>query len=505
MSDEMTELGTTGLRRVGGFVIDDQLSALRGTNAVNAWREMSDNDPIVGALLFAIEKLIMKVEWRTDPYVDSDGVSTPQDEAVAEFVESCRHDLNESWGALLQGILTMLPFGFSFHELVYKRRGGPDAKDASKKSRYSDGKIGWRKIAYRAQETRWQWVFGPDGGLEAMVQWDPSTGKHATIPMEKALLFRTTVAKANPEGRSILRNSFRPWYYKRRIEEFEAVGIERDLAGLPIAYVPPSLLSSSATQAQQSALSAITDIVQGIKRNEQEGVVFPLAYDESGREMFRLELLSSGGQRQFDTDKIISRYDQRIAMTTLSDFILLGHEGVGSFALGSSKIDLFISAVEAWVRAICDVFNDHAIPRLLKLNGMDTSRCPMLTYGELGSIDLTSIADFVGKLTQAGALIPDEGLENFLRDVGNLPPADHESPLSTLIPGLGMPEEMDTETVDTVTTEADDVATMRAKADALGILIRAGMEPEAAAKLVGLPGARFTGLQPTTLKAPGSE
>jgi hypothetical protein len=68
-----------------------------------------------------------------------------------------------------------------------------------------------------------------------------------------------------------------------------------------------------------------------------------------------------------------------------------------------------------------------------------------------------------------------------------------------------MPEEMDTETVDTVTTEADDVATMRAKADALGILIRAGMEPEAAAKLVGLPGARFTGLQPTTLKAPGSE
>jgi hypothetical protein len=129
----------------------------------------------------------------------------------------------------------------------------------------------------------------------------------------------------------------------------------------------------------------------------------------------------------------------------------------------------------------------------------------MLTYGELGSIDLTSIADFVGKLTQAGALIPDEGLENFLRDVGNLPPADHESPLSTLIPGLGMPEEMDTETVDTVTTDADDVATMRAKADALGILIRAGMEPETAAKLVGLPGARFTGLQPTTLKAPGSE
>ena len=441
MADDYTELGTSGLRRVGGFIIDDQLSALRGTNAVNAWREMSDNDPIVGALLFAIEKLIMKVEWRVDAYSDEGEDPTEADMAVAEFVESCRHDLNESWSSLIQGILTMLPFGWSFHELVYKRRLGPDQTDPTKRSRYSDGKIGWRKIAYRAQETRWQWVFSPDGGLEGMIQWDPSTGRHALIPMEKALLFRTTVAKANPEGRSILRNSFRPWYYKRRIEEFEAVGIERDLAGLPIAYVPPQLLSATATDAQRAALSAITDIVQGIKRNEQEGVVFPLAYDEQGNEMFRLELLSSGGQRQFDTDKIIARYDQRIAMTTLSDFILLGHENVGSFSLGSSKVDLFTTAIDAWARAIADVFTDHAIPRLLKLNGMDTARCPSLNYGDIGAIDLTVLGDFVGKLAQAGALVPDEGLEDWLRDLAGLPPADHLAPLPTNVPGLGGPVE----------------------------------------------------------------
>lgn len=439
-SDDMIELGTTGLRRTGGFVIDDQLNALRGTNAVSAWREMSDNDPIVGALLFAIEKLILKVEWRVDPYTDENGDSTPEDVAVAEFVESCRHDLNESWSSLLQGILTMLPFGWSLHELVYKRRLGPDQTDPTKRSRFNDGKIGWRKIAYRAQETRWQWIFGPDGGLEGMSQWDPSTGKHADIPIEKALLFRTTVAKANPEGRSILRNSFRPWYYKRRIEEFEAVGIERDLAGLPIAYVPPALLSQAATDAQKASLSAITEIVQGIKRNEQEGVVFPLAYDEAGREMFRLELLSSGGQRQFDTDKIISRYDQRIAMTTLSDFILLGHEAVGSFSLGSSKIDLFTTAIDAWARAIADVFNDHGIPRLLKLNGMDTSRSPLLTYGDIGAVDLSVLGEFIAKVTQAGALVPDEGLEDWLRDVANLPPADHSAPMPNTIPGLGGPE-----------------------------------------------------------------
>lgn len=435
-ADDYTELGTTGLRRVGGFVIDDQLSALRGTNAVNAWREMSDNDPIVGALLFAVERLIMKVEWRVDPFVDEQGDSTPEDEALAEFVESCRHDLNESWSSLIQGILTMLPFGWSFHELVYKKRLGPEQADPSKRSRYSDGKIGWRKIAYRAQETRWMWQFGSDGSLEGMVQWDPSTGRHATIPIEKALLFRTTVAKSNPEGRSILRNAFRPWYYKRRIEEFEAVGIERDLAGLPIAYVPPSLLASNATDAQRIALEAITGIVQGIKRNEQEGVVFPLAFDEQGHEMFRLELLSSGGQRQFDTDKIIARYDQRIAMTALADFILLGHENVGSFALGASKVDLFATAIDAWARAIADVFNDHAIPRLLRLNGVDPSRSPRLTYGDIGAVDLAVLAEFISKLSQAGAIVPDAGLEDWAREIANLPPADHSAPMPSSIPGL---------------------------------------------------------------------
>ena len=32
----------------------------------------------------------------------------------------------------------------------------------------------------------------------------------------------------------MLRNSYRSWYYKKRLEEFESVGVERDLAGLPM-------------------------------------------------------------------------------------------------------------------------------------------------------------------------------------------------------------------------------------------------------------------------------
>lgn len=418
--NEMTELGTTGLRRSGGFVIDEYLNALRGTRGHRTYREMSDNDPVIGSILFAIEKILLRLEWRVDA-----GEDTEQGKELQEFVDECLHDMSDSWDQTLMSILSMLVHGFSFHEIVYKRRVSPIADDPSKKSKFSDNRIGWRKWSIRSQETLWRWDIDENGGIQGMFQIDPSSYRgEVYIPIEKALLFRPNVTKNNPEGRSLLRNAYRPWFFKKRIEEIEAVGIERDLAGLPVAYVPPEYLAANASASQQAVLSAITNIVQGIKRNEQEGVVFPLMFDDNNNEMFRLSLLSTGGQRQFDTDKIISRYDQRIAMSVLSDFILLGHDRVGSFSLGTSKIDLWTMAVEAIAKSIAEVVNTHAIPRLLNLNGIKAEKLPYLTYGDVAQVELTELGDFIQKLTAAGALTPDEKLEEYLRDIAGLPPME---------------------------------------------------------------------------------
>ena len=402
-------------------------SNLRGIRGAKVYREMRDNDPTIGSMLFAIEKVITRLEWRVDPYSDNsaDGDITPEDKEAADFIESCINDMSDSWDATLSSILSMLVFGYSYHEIVYKVRGG-DVDDPKKRSKHSDGKIGWRKMPIRAQETLFRWELSEDGGIESMWQVDPATGGTHIIPIEKALLFRTTVNKNNPEGRSILRNAYRPWYFKKRIEELEAIGIERDLAGLPVAYLPPEFMSSGATPEQAAVFASIQNIVTSIKRNEQEGIVMPAMYDEAGHKMFDLQLLSSGGSRQFDTDKVISRYDQRISMSVLSDFILLGHDRVGSYSLGTSKMDLWSMAVDSIAKNIAEVMNQYAIPRLMKLNGMDTSRPPILTYGEVSHIDLTEISDFVSKLAQAGVLMPDPKLEDYLRDLAGLPPAEHD-------------------------------------------------------------------------------
>lgn len=437
---DLNELGSTGLRRSGGTVYEEFLSSLRGIRGARVYREMADNDPTIGSMLFAIEKVVTRLEWRVDPYNDNsaDGDVSPEDKEVAAFVESCLHDMSDSWDQTLSQILSMLIFGYSYHEIVYKIRGG-DSKDPKRKSKFDDGKVGWRKLPIRAQETLFRWEIDEDGGIQAMVQVDPSQGGVHTIPIEKALLFRTTTQKNNPEGRSILRNAYRPWFFKRRIEEIEAIGIERDLAGLPVAFIPPEYLSSNATGDQLAVLNAITTIVQNVKRNEQEGVIFPTMYDEQGHKMFDLQLLSSGGSRQFDTDKIIQRYDQRMSMSILSDFILLGHDRVGSYALGSSKMDLWSMAVDSIAKNIAEVINQYAIPRLLKLNGMDASRPPFLTYGEVSHVDLTEISDFVMKLAQAGILAPDPKLEDYLRDLAGLPPAEHDGQNFGMPPMSGEP------------------------------------------------------------------
>jgi len=51
----------------------------------------------------------------------------------------------------------------------------------------------------------------------------------------------------------------------------------------------------------------------------------------------------------------------------------------------------------------------------------------------------------------------------------------------------------------------EDAAAIKAKADALGVLIRAGVDPEEAARRVGLSGLEFTGATPVALRLPESQ
>lgn len=416
----LVEMGVTGLQRSGGYVHEEFLPGLRGTKAIRVFAEMRDNDPVVGGVLFAVDKLIRQVEWRVQS-----ASPKKKDEKAAQFVEECLRDMSHSWEDHIAEALSMLVFGWSWHEIVYKYRRGDEPRGGGASSKHDDGKVGWRKLPIRSQDTLAEWEFGSDGSVSAMVQIAPPDYKRITIPIERSLLYRTTSYKNNPEGRSILRNAYRPWYMKRRLEEIESIGTERDLAGFPILYVDPVIMGSNTTSAQAEAYGVYKDIVQNVRRDSQEGLILPSSRDEGGNLLYELKLLSSGSRRQFDTDTIIKRYDQRITLTALADFLLLGSQMHGSFAMSSDKTDTFAVALRAWLEVIRSTFNRYALPRLFKVNAMDSDSVPTLEYGDIESPDLGSLGNFVQTLAAAGVpLFPDDMLENHLRRVASLPERD---------------------------------------------------------------------------------
>lgn len=440
-------LGSTGLRQYGGFVHEEFLPELQGLKGARVYREMADNDPIIGAILFAITNLIRQAKWNVEA-----ADSTPEAEAMKEFMEQVMDDMSSPWSSVIDEACSMFVYGYAPMEIVYKKRVGFTG-NADTRSRFTDGYIGIRAISLRAQNTVARWEIDPvDGSIDGMWQ-QPWSGPMVFIPIEKMLLFRTTEQRQNPEGRSVLRTAYRSWHYKKRIENIEAIGIERDLAGLPVAYIPGAYMDRSADASQKETFRQWSQLVTSIRRDQREGIVVPSDRDASGNPLFELKLLSSGGSRQVDTTKIIDRYARAIATAVLADFIFLGQNAVGSFALSSDKTALFATAIGAFMGSIADVFNRHLIPRLMYVNGWDLALAPKLVPEDIETPDIAQVADFITKLAGAGAMFfPDVELENRLRQMAGLPPvpedaADMREPAATPMDGvepggdLGLPEE----------------------------------------------------------------
>lgn len=67
MATTAGEIGRIGQKRYGGFFYEEFLKELQGRKGVETYREMADNDDVIGAILFAIEMLIRQTSWTIQP------------------------------------------------------------------------------------------------------------------------------------------------------------------------------------------------------------------------------------------------------------------------------------------------------------------------------------------------------------------------------------------------------------------------------------------------------
>ena len=406
----MQELGDSGLNRWGGVINEEFLRVLQGTAGVRIYREMRDNDSVIGGFLATIDLLIRNLGYPVEP---ADG--SQEAARAAELVQTSLDTMSHTWEATLSEILSFLVYGWSWMEIVYRKR--------------EDGLIGWRKFALRGQSTLVRWEFDDAGGVKAMVQQTANNAAQVSIPIEKSLLFRTRIEKQSPEGRSLLRNAYLPWFYKRRVMEVWGIGMERDLAGVPVLISPDGMDIFNKQDPEMVTLKASAQkIVRSLKRDQHEGILIPFGWE--------LKLLGTAGRRQFDLPAAINLLNRQIATSAISDVLLMGQDKVGSFALARTKDELFRESISSYAEIIASVLNRHAIPRLMEINAIPKELSPSIVPGSVENVSLKEVSEYASNLAGAGLLTPDEELEAHYRGLGGLPlAADSETR------GAGKPQE----------------------------------------------------------------
>ena len=442
-----SDYGSYGLRQYSGWIKEEFLRELQGREAARTYREMMDNSSIIGAMIFTVQQAMRKVTWRVDPA----GQANAEAIKYAVFADSLRDDMSHTWDDFVVEMLSMLTYGYSVHEIVYKRRLGrnpPAPKSEEERpvnepenipqSKYDDGLIGWRRLPIRGQETVLKWFLDENGQITGVTQ-QPWVGTLIDIPIEKLLLFRPISHKNNPEGRSILRNAYRDYFFVKRLEELEAILFER-MGGFPVIFLPTDLIDKAASTntndpdvaAAQRTFAYYKNAIGRVRIDEQMGLILPSDpyRDEDGKptniRMYEFQLVTpQHGRQTVDPDKTIERYSVQMMMTLLADFIKLGHEVRGTNNLAVTRVDMFYAAIEGWLNAAADVLNRFALPRLFKMNGFPEDMVPKYVPDMPQRLDLDSLGTFIANIAKAGMpLFPNDEVEAFIRDAAGFPELD---------------------------------------------------------------------------------
>lgn len=404
------EKGFTGLIVLGGDVFEECSSELRWPKAGETYKRMAKDGAIAPALDL-VEMMISRVPWTVKI---PDGYEEELKEK-AEFLRQCMEDMEHDWQSFIKQVVSFNRYGFSVHEKVYRYRRKENG------SRFDDGLIGIKKLPIRSQDSidGWKWknkgrelaglyqkVVLP-GQSEDYSGWDFSYKEETVrkfIPRKKFLLFRNNPLKDSPTGVSPLNGCWQAWKYKKAYEESLAIAVAQDANGFKVLYLPPQYLKADATDADKAVFEEYQKILANMHQAKQSGLILPLILDENGNKMFEFDIKSITGQKSYDVKEIIDHYNAEILTCLFADFLSLGSNGSGSFALAETKVSVIEMAIESKLMEIRSQLNHDLVPQLWALNGWDTNVLPYFDFGNVAKESLDEIGKFIQRVKAVGML-----------------------------------------------------------------------------------------------------
>lgn len=430
------EMGSFGFPVFSGVPQEEIRRELNFPNSINTFREMQLHSAVAASLKLP-ELLISKADYKFKPPKNANKREIKQTEIIQDMFDDMQ---DGSLPEFLISASTALAYGFCITEKVYRKRTRANG------SKYNDGLIGIKKLAFRNQSTITKFLFSDDGNeLIGCVQNLSATndffgrlakkGNEIKLPREKFMLFRTGQHNGNPVGKSPLINAYTAWRFLTELEKIEAQGVSKDLQGLPILSIPAQYMSSDATPAQKAIYEYYMRAMNNMQQGIQSGMILPSAVDpETRQQMFKLELLSSEGKKNFDTTDIKKYYRDAIHIALFADLLILGTSNTGSYNLASTKQTLIGAFVEQFLTMVASVINKELIQQLYQLNGWDVSRCCTIDFDSTADVSLEELSSFVQRTGATGYLTKDLDVVNTLRSAIGLDALSENDDWESMLP-----------------------------------------------------------------------
>lgn len=379
----MSEIGTTGLKTRSGLVYEEARPELRHPNWNREVKAMQC-DAVVSS---GVELLQMWLQRATPEVIPHSDEQSDKDKAI--FLKQCMEDMEHSWDDVMKDVTSYIWYGFSPIEMVWRKRLTVSG------SKYNDGLIGWKKLPIRSQNTIEKGKWTPDGrelthlvqniaGVTINEQFNNLLAANPTgeieIPVDKLMQFRYNGTKGDPFGRSPLKSAWHSWRTRTQLQSDEAIGVQRDLSGVPKYTIPAEYMSPDADDDKKAVYANVCNQMRNFQRNEQSSFVIPFLLDqEHGQKMFDLDTIKTTGSSNSVGD-IIRRYNLEILTMLFADILVMGQTSTGSFALSGSKTNLVEMALEARLKEIASVIVNTGFRKLFELNGWDVTRLPQLKF-----------------------------------------------------------------------------------------------------------------------------
>lgn len=424
--------GSSGRGHTEGFLeLEEFNPELMHPESHTVFDRMYRTDADAGQIIDLLANPIAAGTWVVEPYGGSQ--ATDEDKEIAKLYEWALFEaMQPGWQSFLSSFLPVLfRSGFVPGEVLWKTAVPPNGEKL----------LVPRTVAMRLPRSVHRWVQNDQEELVAIEQWVVGGGGATTerepdgtrgyangstlktIHRRNMVYLRVGGEGDNWEGVSLLRRAYKHWYIKDGVERVDAVAYEREALGIPVYYPPPGL-DDDTIETMDSALEAMrageTSFIRMPGMKAGAG-----APDGTGHLLELLGFDRTGSGR--DPYPLLGYHTNKIAAAVIADFMKLGHGDTGARATAQVQADPFLTSIERLTGLIEDEWHAQVTLPFVAYNFKGAKNAPKLKMSIVDQTSLTQLADFVLKLVQVGAIMPDQGLENFLRSRADLPSADSEA------------------------------------------------------------------------------